>query len=468
MNVIVICCDTLRADVMDHTWEDHVNTPNLDDLRRSCTVFTNAWGEGEPTIPMRRGFFTGIRSYPWRYHLDDRGSFPNLHGWHAIPTEHTTTAERCIANGVCTGLVTDVYHMFKPTMNFTRGFMSYDFIRGQEADMVRSGPLADIDIARHMPDELATPEKSPGMAQYLLNVKDRQSEEDYFAPRVFRSASRWVQDNHANQPFFLWIDSFAPHEHWDPPVHFADAYYEDGSVRDFIYPQMVQRQRKLTEAEIKRTKALYYGYVTFVDKWIGHFLNTLADLSLWDDTMVLFVSDHGTELMDKTQFGKSPMAMHPYNFRLNCWVRHPDRAFHNQANASYVQNIDLAPTILEALGIEHEELDGRSLLPLVSGEGAPIRDHVITGWGPWAGVRTSEWNLIINTMERGAQARLFNHPRDVDESHDVAADNPTVVSELQGKLETLLGGRLPTTYVHQPTGKYNASFQQWAQSNLAR
>jgi len=456
VNVIVICCDTLRADVVDHTWDDYVHTPNLDALRHSCTVFDSAWGEGEPTIPMRRGFFTGRRSFPWRYHLDDRGSYPNLLGWHAIPTEQTTTAEHCVAHGVATGLVADVYHMFKPTMNFTRGFMSWDFIRGQENDALRNGPLSRIDLRRHMPADLATPEKAPGMAQYLLNVLDRQSEEDYFAPRVFRSASRWLQDNRDNAPFFLWIDSFTPHEHWDPPLHFADRYYQDESVCDFIYPQMAQNHRPFTDTEIRRTKALYYGYVTFVDKWIGYFLNTVDDLKLWDETLILFVSDHGTELMDKTQFGKSAQAMHPFNFRLNFWARH-----------EMVQNIDLLPTALEALGIAHEPVDGRSVLPLLRG-GAPIRDHVITGWGPWASVRDGEWNLIVNTTAEDPQARLYRHVDDPDETRDVASDHAAVVGDMRGKLEALLGDTLPTTFVHQPTSQHNATFRQWVESNLAR
>ena len=150
MNTIVICCDTLRADVVDHTWEDHVDTSHLDQLRENSAVFNNAWGEGEPTIPMRRGFFTGMRSYPWRFHIDDRGSVPNIYGWHAIPTAQTTLAEHLLLNGVATGLVSDVYHMFKPTMNFTRGFMSYDYIRGQESDRVRSGPLASINMKPYL------------------------------------------------------------------------------------------------------------------------------------------------------------------------------------------------------------------------------------------------------------------------------------------------------------------------------
>ena len=468
MNVIVICCDTLRADVVDHTWEDEVQTPNLDALRQQSVVFDNAWGEGEPTIPMRRGFFTGKRSYPWRFHIDDRGSVPNTYGWHAIPTEQTTTAEYLLANGVATGLVADVYHMFKPTMNFTRGFMSYDYIRGQENDRVRSGPLSAIDMKPYLPDEIANPKDRPGIAQYLLNMLDRRSEEDYLAPRVFRSAARWVQDNRENQPFFLWIDSFTPHECWDPPMYFADRYFAKAGVKDYIYPQMVQRYKTLKEDEIRRTKALYYGYVTFVDKWIGYFLNNVDNMGLMDDTVIFLVSDHGTELMDKTMFGKSAQAMHPYNTHLNFWIRHPDTGYHGKTVNAYVQNTDVLPTVLSCFGVEHEPVDGYNLLPVISGAQAPPRDHVITGWGQIASVRTPAWNLMLNTVAPDANPLLFNTAVDTKEAHDVSADHPDVVRELQSKLEALLGGSLPTTYTHQPTSKYNATFGQWAQSNLAR
>lgn len=468
MNVIVLCCDTLRADVVEHAWEDRVETPNLDHLREKSAVFTNAWGEGEPTIPMRRGFFTGMRSYPWRYHLDDRGSTPNLLGWHAIPPDQTTCAEYLVPKGVMTGLIADTYHMFKPTMNFTRGFLSYDFIRGQESDTVRTGPLSRIDMRRVLPDDLATPEKRPGMAQYLLNVLDRKYEEDYFAPRVFRSAARWLQDNLENQPFFLWIDSFTPHEHWDPPSYFADRYFKAEGVRDFIYPQMVQGHRPLTEEEIQRTKALYYGYVTFLDKWIGYFLETLDDLYLWDDTVVMFVSDHGTELMDKGKFGKSPEAMHPFNFRLNFWICHPEKSLQGKRVEAFVQNTDVTPTVLRLMGVDHEPLDGSDVMPLLTGERNSWRDEVITAWGPIVSIRNNEWNLVLHTTHPDPMPRLYHLPSDPTESVNVAASRPEVVRTLQNKVEEMLGTSLPVTYAHRPSSRQYVGFGHWHHSNLAR
>ena len=157
LNVIVICCDTLRADVVDHTWEDQVHMPNLDRLRAQSTSFSRAYAEALPTVPMRRGFYTGRRSYPWKHDLEDVGSQPNMLGWHAIPSEYKTLAETLCEKGVMTGLVADLYHLFKPTMNFTRGFVSYDYIRGQEMDRVRSGPLSGIDLKPHLhPQETDT------------------------------------------------------------------------------------------------------------------------------------------------------------------------------------------------------------------------------------------------------------------------------------------------------------------------
>ena len=114
-----------------------------------------------------------------------------------------------------------------------------------------------------------------GLVQYLWNQRDRKREEDYQCARVFRAAMDWLDDNAANAPFFLWIDSFDPHEPWDPPTEYADRYYRYGpeveDPIDFIYPN----NRDATPEEQERTKALYCGYVTFVDKWIGAFLDKL-------------------------------------------------------------------------------------------------------------------------------------------------------------------------------------------------
>ena len=113
-------------------------------------------------------------------------------------------AERFHDAGFATGLVSDVYHWFNATMNFTRGFVSWRFIRGQENDGYRSGPFSRIDLGEHTREGEADPAKHPVLAQYLLNMLDRQEGEDScLAAQVFRSASQWLEDNASNRPFFL-------------------------------------------------------------------------------------------------------------------------------------------------------------------------------------------------------------------------------------------------------------------------
>ena len=66
-------------------------------------------------------------------------------------------------------------------------------------------------------------------------------------------------------------------------------------------------------AEIERTKALYCGYVTLVDHWTGHLLETIDAPGLRDDTAVVFVSDHGKQLMDRGRFGKGANELFAFN-----------------------------------------------------------------------------------------------------------------------------------------------------------
>lgn len=471
LNVIVICCDTLRADVVDHSWVDPVAMPNVDRLRAEGVSFRRAYGDAYPTIPSRRGFYTGRRAFPFNHDIDDRGSVPNLVGWYAIPGEYTTLAETLSEKGILTGLVSDLYHEFKPTMNFTRGFMSYDYIRGQENDRVRSGPIDQIDLKPHMHPDETNFKRHTGYIQYLLNMRDRQTEEDYLPARVFRSAERWLDDNIAQKPFYLHIESFAPHEFWDPPKPFADAYFKKDGVVDYLYPQFFQNQFKFTADEIARTKALYYGYCTFVDRCIGRLLQKLDEHRLWDNTAVIFTSDHGTQLWDKGQFGKSADRAEDFNTRINLVIRHPDRALAGKTIDQFAMNIDLAPTVCGLLGVESTEpYDGQNLLPVVQGKTKSKWDHVIAGWSNDAFVKTADYTLTINTQDPAQKTELYDYRRDPQERENIAAAKPEIVRDLRAKLEALLGAPLPYTHKHHNRPGRAPGLpqfvQHWHSSNL--
>ena len=442
MNCVVICCDTFRYDMVGHPV---VRTPNIDRLVRDGITCTAAYAEGLPTIQARRTAFTGVRSFPWRFEMGSRGLTPAIPGWHRILDEQMTLSEFLLEKGVITGFVADTYHMFKPTQNFTRGFSSWAFIRGQEGDPVRSGPLSAIDVSPYHPEGKNDPQAWGSLTQYLLNMLDRHTEEDYLTPRVFRRACTWLEENRDNAPWFLWIDSFAPHERWDPPTEFADRYFTTDKSRDYIQPQLINR-RELIPEEIERTKALYYGYVTFVDKWIGAFLDKLEQMGRMDDTAVIFTSDHGTELWDKGRFGKGGDRLYRYNTGIPLVVRLPGAQRGGAVCDDFVQHQDLFPTIASLMGHQPDEalnLDGHDFL---DPDTAPP-EKVITAWGANVSVRDAHWNMVIDSSLQGGPRELYDLAADPTESTNVHDRHPDVVAELTAFLERTLG-QLPYPIRH--------------------
>ncbi|MBS3761809.1 MAG: sulfatase [Planctomycetes bacterium] len=445
MNCVVICCDTFRADMIDHPV---VRVPSLNRLQDEGINFKNAFAEGLPTIQARRTLFTGIRSFPWRFEMGSRGLTPAIPGWHRIPDEQTTLSEFLLEQGVVTGLVGDTYHMFKPTQNFTRGFSSWSFIRGQEGDPVRSGPLSAVDVSPYHPEGKNDLDCWPTLTQYLLNMLDRQTEEDYLSARLFRQATRWLEENKENSPWFLWIDSFAPHERWDPPFEFADQYYVADHSRNYIQPQLVNGMDP-DEDEINRTRALYWGYVSFVDKWIGVFLDKLTQMGMLEDTAVIFTSDHGTELWDKGRFGKGGDRLYDYNTRVPLLVRLPAGKDGGSERDDLAQHQDLFPTICHLMDVEPDPalgLDGRNLLTPPSE--APAK--TITAWYGNVSVRDLHWNMIIDsTGENPDKKELYDLTSDPEETQNVYEENPEVVEEFTDYLEDTLG---PMPYEIKHTG----------------
>jgi arylsulfatase A-like enzyme len=475
-NLIVVVFDTLRYDAV---FGELARMPNMRRFAESAVSFGNAWGEGLPTIPFRRALHTGFRSYPWRHNVADRGSHPNILGWHAMPEDQTTVAEYLFAQGYATQLVADVWHMFKATQNFVRGFASWDYVRGQEGDTYRfSGDslktAADLDPTRM------------GPASYLYQVKDRRSDADYFVAQVLDRAGDFVEQIQGAAPYCLWVESFSPHEFWDPPLRFADAYFHKEGLKNYIVPQLLNRlpvgpagqataaQRRGAEGapvlqpgeepspdDIARTRALYQGYCTFCDERFGRFMERLERSGALNDSVVAVLSDHGTEVWDQGQFGKSGARMHPYNTQINFMLRHPEGEGAGQRLDTFVQNQDILPTLLGLLGIAHPRLDGADLWPLVSGaagaEHLRARDHVVIGWDIYASVRDREWNMLVNTLDPGKNRQLFHLTDDPDEKCNVAADYPQVISKQIARLEAVLGAPLPANYAHRPKGGFAAT-----------
>ncbi|AQZ54360.1 Arylsulfatase (plasmid) [Martelella mediterranea DSM 17316] len=438
-NVILIVTDTTRRDHIGAYGNDWIQTPNLDKLAAASLRFTRAVPEAMPTVPARRSIHSGMRTFPFRNWVKRSGNESGVWGWQHIPDDQPTLAELLSAGGYTTILVSDNPHTFKPSMNFARGFKSLQWIRGQEGDDYMPPWLADDRlIDRYLYQDAGGEElTSKGenlllaneLRQYLANNADRVREEDYLCAKVFRTAARMLESTPPDQPFFMSIDSFDPHEPWDAPRHYADLYDPDYADPEPVSPRY-GKSDYLTQRQLKRMRALYAGELTMVDRWIGYFMRQAEQLGLLENTLVIMTSDHGMALGEHGALGKPSFALWPEMTDTPFFIRHPDGKRAGEAMDYFASTHDIAPTILSFVGIEPEtRFDGVDLMPTLDGKmPSDSRDHFTSGMNNYVWVSDRQYTMI--SKNDGSDAKLYDIVADPDQQNDIAADNPDIVEQM--------------------------------------
>ena len=445
MNVFVIVTDSMRKDALS-CYGGKAKTPNIDSLGKDGIVFTNAFSEGLPTLPTRTTWWTGRYTFPFR-------------GWQPFESSDLLLAEVLWDKGYTSCLVSDTYHMHKPVYNCGRGFDTVIWVRGQEYDpwIVDDIPV-DITKYHRLKGDSTDNLWKPRFEQYLRNVSWYKSEEDYCVARVFKEAIRWLEHITKKQKdrLFLWIDAFDPHEPWDPPEPYRNMYDPGYSGQELIDPIPGPVEGYMTPEELQHTKALYYGEVTFVDKWIGIFLEVLKDLGLYDESLIIYTSDHGEPFGEHGIVRKA----RPWNYeelvRIPLIIRHPDLPRGKEID-SIVQTTDLMPTILDVLQIDQNslvleflaplstgtfpqdmvlhskgiKLEGHSLVPLMNGELTKIRDYAFIGHfrQSWT-IRNLEYSFHL-FVDNSKSPELYDLKNDPGEKHNIIDRERAIAEELE-------------------------------------
>lgn len=447
-HIILVVFDTLRRDALGcygtpASW-GAIRTPNLDAFARESVRFTRAYPESLPTLCARRAIYTGQRTFP--FHNGDfrhiKGDFVGTAaGWGPIPEEQHTLAEIFSAQGFRTGLISDLYHQFKPSKNFWRGFAQWTFIRGQETDTGRSGPVpsqAEIDhwIPREfqeMHGKLLTAMKSGYDHRWfsrtiLQNMHDRVAEEHWFNAQVMQESARWIQQNLDSERMFLTVECFDPHEPWFVPEHYRRRYDSSDGQETVISPYA--ELPDLRPELIRRTRGNYAGLVEMVDRWFGHLIESLRVCGTLDEALVIVTSDHGHTLWDRKNYiGKRGYPSDPETTDVPLLVRHPAKLGAGTICDAFVQHHDIAATLLEAAGVEPPEpIDGKSFYDTAFAGGPPIRDHVTVGWGSAMTVIDDHW--WFNSKIDGRGAFLYKSFRPPLDAPNVAAEHPKVAQRL--------------------------------------
>lgn len=434
MNIICVVTDTLRADYLPTYGNSQVIAPQLSAFAESAIVFEDCHAASFPTIPARADIATG------------RFTFTYL-TWGPLPPDEITLANLLTKAGYKTMGIGDTPFLIRNGYGYDSGFDDFLWIRGQRE-------------ASGRPDVTST----------------WSCEDDRFAPQTFKAAIDWLERNHRDK-FFLYIDAWDPHEPWDPPAHYVLPYLPDYQGEQ-VYPAYWDWQDAgYTPRDMEVAKATYMGEISMVDRWFGLLLERLQSLGIYDDTAILFVSDHGFYFGEFGIFGKRrfrwpdnsiPVMEAMARFKqgaISYWCPTHNELSHvplflripgweHRRVSGLVSIPDMMPTMLELAGVEiPPRVQARSLLPLARGEVGRLHDIVVTSQSlaDVAGnttlivddservvvevspstIRDGQWDFLYSLA--GEKVELYDAVNDPEHKQDLAEQKPDVCAMMHAK-----------------------------------
>jgi arylsulfatase A-like enzyme len=418
MNILAICSDTFRYDHLGFVGRQNVLTPNLDRLARESACFTDFQLCSFPTVVNRIEVFSGSCAFP-------------RVGWQALPYHFPVLAQVFQRHGFATALIADNVQVMKPEYHFSRGFDYVKRIPGQQHHdfLPEDAPMIELPCPVEKLD--ASPKR---LARYRRNAYWYRQRGTNATECVFRETMRYLE--RAPKKFFLWIDSFDPHEPWDAPKRYVEKYPWDPQGAEVIWPHSGRASQYYSPADLVNMRSLYKAEVTQTDFWIGELLDCLGKQKLLNQTIVIFCSDHGHYFGEHNMIGKfmkrgadRPTTIYEEVGHLPLLVRHPEGLAAGQTVGGLCQPQDLLPTLLEFAEIPPVPwTEGNSLVPRLRGQRG-TQQVAIGGCHPHKGevscltVWTDEWCLVYSPLTGLDGAELFHRQRDPLQTQNVLTSN---------------------------------------------
>jgi arylsulfatase A-like enzyme len=395
-NVLLILADQFRNDCLGAVGNPVIRTPNLDALARKGTLFTKCFVQTNPCGPSRMCLFTGRYLCSNRaltnetplldaeenlaMHLQAGGYNPALIGYNdyvrdprTLPHGHPQKTTPCYDN-VLPGFDWVLFHD--------------EYTSPEYLNWLRAKGYPETILDRIKVSEPNVPPEGPGEhlpLRYPAHYQARDSEARF----VTQTAMDWIRPREGSG-WFLSLNYIKPHSPRVCPAPYHDMY--DPSVmpvpsrhlseleNDHPYYQLMRKEHCLIdEMEWRETRACYYGMISELDACLGSLFEFLKETGEWDKTLIIFSSDHGDYmgdhyLLDKAHFFDATM-------RVPLIIRDPGEeadCTRGRILDRFAESVDLAPTMLEYLGLPvPDRFQGKSLLTVVQGDGkAPRKEEV--------------------------------------------------------------------------------------------
>jgi arylsulfatase A-like enzyme len=386
-----ICTDQQRFDSLGCYGNPFVETPNIDRLAESGTRFSRAYAQSPVCTPSRASFLTGRyprttrcrqngQSIPEDEYLITRrlaeegyncGLAGKLHLAPADPTAETPVrhAERRIDDG---------YGVFHWSHASRQSFPGNEY----QADWLQERGL-EYEATRFEDSEYVYTSMPAEHHQTTWTVQKAIDFIEFDSERYALDGF----DGDPDEPWLFSVNIFDPHVPFDPPEEYLERYldrldeiplpeYSEDELRDkpafqrsfpgssdgstFAYDEMEPADHRLI-------RAAYWAMIDLIDDQVGRLLDALERTGQLEDTLVVFMSDHGEMLGDHGLYLKGPF-FYEEAIRVPLIVSWPGQIEAGRAFDGLVELTDLAPTLLDAAGLDrHPGMQGDSLWPVLTG-----------------------------------------------------------------------------------------------------
>lgn len=366
-NILWICTDQQRYDTIHALGNERIRTPNLDRLCAQGVAFNRAYCQSPVCTPSRASFLTG--QYPGAIHVPRNGNA-------YFPGQVPLLTKRLADAGYNCGLIGKLHLASAWNRVERRTEEGYRVFKYSHA------PFQGIGKGNQYTDWLV----AHGVDLDTIFMRDEHDEYSAYRPDVAptlhqttwcaNEAIQFIKGS-GDTPWLLSVNIFDPHPPFDAPRSYRERYPLDKLEGPHFRPDDLETQARLenvyfqnkarTPAELeKRNIASYYGMITLIDEQVGRILATLEATGRRENTIVIFMSDHGETLGDHGLTAKG-CRFYEGLVRVPLIWSWPGHFAEGRKCDDLVELNDIAPTLAELCGICLERTHGYSLLPYLRG-----------------------------------------------------------------------------------------------------
>ncbi|MBL25837.1 MAG: sulfatase [Rhodospirillaceae bacterium] len=428
LNVLFIMSDEHQQKSAGCYGHPFVKTPTIDKLAEGGTRFTNAYTNSPICVPARASFATGRYVHEIGYWDNAHAYEGRVDGWgHAMQK----AGYHCLSIGKLH------YRSEEDPTGFDRQIVPLHIVEGKGS------------VGGSIKQPLGPPIQKSKLA---TNIGPGDSGYIRYDQSIMENTVNWLKDEapkHQDKPWALFCSLVCPHFPLIAPQEFYDLYPHDmlphpkGNDPDYELHPWIDKFQKVqchddffTEETRKVAIASYYGLCSYLDSNIKKVLDALDESGLRDDTLIVYTADHGENLATRRLWGKSNM--YEEAAAVPMILSGPGVPSGKVVNTP-VTLADGTATILEAVGLDEESLDGHTSLREIANADDDM-DRVAFSEYHATGADTASFMIRKGDFKYihyvGYEPELFDQVNDPEEENDLASDpdHAETLADLQAEL----------------------------------